>query len=87
MTTHTLAIDALQKAALDAGFTATFGVTPERYFSAPGRTEIGGNHTDHQQGRVLAAAVNLDSLVAVRKNGSNQIRVRSEGGTEVFGEE
>ena len=33
--------------------------------SAPGRTEIGGNHTDHNRGRVLAAAVNLDTLAAV----------------------
>ena len=32
------------------------------FFSAPGRTEIGGNHTDHQRGRVLAAAVNLDTV-------------------------
>ena len=37
-----------QKQALDAGFSAAFGGSPERYFSAPGRTEIGGNHTDHQ---------------------------------------
>ena len=43
--------------ALDAGFAAAFGGNPDRYFSAPGRTEIGGNHTDHQRGRVLAGAV------------------------------
>ena len=36
-----------QRSALDAGFAAAFGAAPERYFSAPGRTEIGGNHTDH----------------------------------------
>ena len=45
---------------LNDGFLSAFGCKPERYFSAPGRTEIGGNHTDHQRGRVLAAAVNLD---------------------------
>ncbi|MBQ7817346.1 MAG: galactokinase [Oscillospiraceae bacterium] len=64
---------------LDAGFAAAFGCAPERYFSAPGRTEIGGNHTDHQRGRVLAAAVNLDTKAAVRLNGSNIIRVQSQG--------
>ena len=67
------------KAALDAGFAATFEGMPERYFSAPGRTEIGGNHTDHQRGRVLAGAVNLDTVAAVRANGTNTIRIQSEG--------
>ncbi len=64
---------------LDAGFAAAFGGKPERYFSAPGRTEIGGNHTDHQRGRVLAAAVNLDTRAAVRVNGTDTIRILSEG--------
>ena len=68
-----------QKAQLDAGFAETFGSAPERYFSAPGRTEIGGNHTDHQRGRVLAAAVNLDTLAAVRCNGTEEIRILSQG--------
>ena len=68
-----------QKKSLDAGFSAAFGGTPERYFSAPGRTEIGGNHTDHQRGRVLAGAVNLDTQAAVRCNGTKQIRVLSQG--------
>ena len=64
---------------LDAGFAAAFGGVPQRYFSAPGRTEIGGNHTDHQRGRVLAAAVDLDTKAAVAENGTNTIRVQSEG--------
>lgn len=51
--------------------------------SAPGRTEISGNHTDHQRGCVLAAAVNLETVADVRLNGSNNIRVRSEGFPEV----
>lgn len=38
---------------------------PVRFFSAPGRTEVGGNHTDHQHGRVLAAGVNLDVIAVV----------------------
>ena len=68
-----------QKNLLDAGFREAFGGGPERYFSAPGRTEIGGNHTDHQRGRVLAAAVNLDTLAAVRVNGTGTIRILSQG--------
>ena len=60
-------------------FQAAFGAAPERYFSAPGRTEIGGNHTDHQRGRVLAGAVTLDTRAAVRINGTDQIRILSEG--------
>ena len=68
-----------EKAVLDAGFLAAFGAKPERYFSAPGRTEIGGNHTDHQRGRVLAAAVNLDTRAAVRVNGTGVIRIQSKG--------
>ena len=74
-----LTLTTLQQQALDAGFTAAFGGAPERYFSAPGRTEIGGNHTDHQRGRVLAAAVNLDTIAAVRLNGTGTIRILSKG--------
>ena len=48
-------------------------------FSAPGRTEIGGNHTDHQYGCVLAAAVNLETVADVTLNGKNVILVQSEG--------
>ena len=48
-------------------------------FSAPGRTEISGNHTDHQHGRVLAAAVDLKTTAKVALNGTDEIRVRSEG--------
>ena len=74
-----LILDSAQKSALDAGFAAAFGGAPERYFSAPGRTEIGGNHTDHQRGRVLAGAVNLDTVAAVRLNGTDTIRILSKG--------
>ena len=79
MNAPVLYIDPQQKIALDAGFTAAFGGQAERYFSAPGRTEIGGNHTDHQRGRVLAAAVNLDTVAAVRPNGTDTIRILSQG--------
>ena len=48
-------------------------------FSAPGRTELGGNHTDHQRGCVLAAAVDLEITAQVQLNSTNIIRVFSEG--------
>ena len=48
-------------------------------FSAPGRTEIGGNHTDHQHGCVLAAAVELEAVADVTLNGTDFIRVCSQG--------
>lgn len=50
-----------------------------RVFSAPGRTEVGGNHTDHQHGRVLAGSVDLDIIGIVSLNNSGKIRVKSEG--------
>ena len=74
-----LVLDTLVAQKLDEGFAAAFGGNATRYFSAPGRTEIGGNHTDHQRGRVLAGAVNLDTVAAVRPNGTNEIRILSEG--------
>ncbi len=61
------------------GFARTFRRPAEALFSAPGRTELGGNHTDHQHGCVLAAAVDLDILAAAAPNGSSVIRVLSQG--------
>lgn len=62
------------------GYCSCFGV-PENVslFSAPGRTEIGGNHTDHQHGCVLAASVNLDVIAVVSLNGTDTVNVKSEG--------
>ena len=48
-------------------------------FSAPGRTEIGGNHTDHNHGRVLAASVNLDAIAVAAKSEGTVVNVKSEG--------
>ncbi len=48
-------------------------------FSAPGRTEVGGNHTDHNHGKVLAASVNLDAVAVAAVNNENIVRVKSEG--------
>ena len=48
-------------------------------FTGPGRTEIGGNHTDHQHGHVLCGSVDLDMLACAAPNGLDVIRVHSEG--------
>ena len=63
------------------GFAEAFEYEPEemRLFSAPGRTEIGGNHTDHQHGCVLAASLNLDVIGAVALNGRDEIRIKTKG--------
>lgn len=62
------------------GFIEVFGEKDNiRIFSAPGRTEIGGNHTDHQHGCVLAAGIDLDMLGAAVPNGKKEICVFSEG--------
>lgn len=49
------------------------------YYSAPGRCEIIGNHTDHNGGRVIAASINMDTIAAASTNGMNVIRIYSEG--------
>lgn len=64
---------------LKAKFERQYGRAAEYIFSAPGRTELGGNHTDHQHGLVLAAAVTLDTKAAVAENNDGCIRVMSEG--------
>ncbi|OCN04898.1 galactokinase [Erysipelotrichaceae bacterium MTC7] len=56
-----------------------FGEKEVRVYSAPGRSEVGGNHTDHQHGRVLAAGVNLDTIAIVAKREDDVIIVDSEG--------
>ena len=61
-------------------FVALYGKDREaRLFSAPGRTEVGGNHTDHQLGRVLAGSVNLDVIAVVSPNEEGIIRIQSAG--------
>lgn len=61
-------------------FDGVFGNREDiRFFSAPGRTEVGGNHTDHNHGRVLAAGINLDAVAIASKNDENIVRVKSRG--------
>ena len=69
-------------AALTDAFEGAFGPNEEAVlFSAPGRSEIGGNHTDHQLGRVLAAAVTMDTRAVAAKRTDNIVRIHSQGYT------
>ncbi|HIV46512.1 MAG TPA: galactokinase [Candidatus Acutalibacter stercorigallinarum] len=65
--------------AIRRGFAAQYGYEAGEgtFFSAPGRTEIGGNHTDHNHGRVLAGAVDLDIVGLAQKTGNDTIRLKS----------
>lgn len=64
-------------------FAGSFAHEEAMMFSTPGRTEVGGNHTDHNAGRVLAASVGLDVLTLAAPNGEGVIRLRSEGYPDV----
>lgn len=64
-------------------FEAHYGAGEVEVYSAPGRSEVGGNHTDHQHGEVLAASINLDTIGVVRATKDNQIRIISDGYEEV----
>lgn len=81
-------IDAARKRAAEAaeGFKRSFQARddiPAALFSCPGRTELGGNHTDHQRGRVLCGSVDMDILACVAPNDSEYIRVTSAGFDQV----
>lgn len=64
-------------------FEEIYGPGEVRIFSAPGRSEVGGNHTDHQHGTVLAASINLDSIGVVRATNDNVIRLVSDEYKEI----
>ena len=76
-------VDTARARYIDAvhGFLDTFGEPQSALalFSAPGRTEIGGNHTDHNHGCVLAGSVNLDVIAIVAFNDGDTVRVKSKG--------
>lgn len=72
-------------AALERGFERHFGEGREpAYFSAPGRTEIIGNHTDHNGGRILAASITMDTICAAAPNATDVVTVVSEGYDDPF---
>ena len=58
-----------------------FGFDDVEIYSAPGRSEVGGNHTDHQNGEILAASINLDAIGIVKKTTDNKVTILSEGYT------
>jgi len=58
---------------------AFVGTEPCAIFSAPGRTEIGGNHTDHQHGEVLAASINKDAIAVVSPREDDKVNIFAEG--------
>ena len=70
-------------AAVIEDYTSRFGQGDVSLFTAPGRTEMGGNHTDHQHGRVLAGAVTMDMVACASPNDSRWIRIASQGYPEV----
>jgi galactokinase len=69
---------------LEEAFRQEFGEQDVHWFSTPGRTEIGGNHTDHNYGRVLAASINLDSIAVAAPSGNGRVTVYSEGYDRAF---
>ncbi|MBO4770700.1 MAG: galactokinase [Clostridia bacterium] len=60
-------------------FTLLYGQRQVSLFSVPGRIEVCGNHTDHQRGRVIAAAVDLDIIAVASERDDGQIRIKSKG--------
>ena len=60
-------------------FAENFGDAKVEFFTSPGRTEMIGNHTDHNGGKIVAASISLDTIGAAAANGTGSIRIRSEG--------
>ena len=60
-------------------FEELFGEKEVEIYSAPGRSEVGGNHTDHQHGKVLATSLNLDVIAVISRTDNNRIYMKSEG--------
>lgn len=78
--THTIQDHRERYLALVDSFSAAFPAHDQMdIFSSPGRSEVGGNHTDHNAGRVLAAAVDLDIIAAAAANDAGVVRVQSQG--------
>lgn len=63
-------------------FESHYGTGDVKIFSAPGRSEIGGNHTDHQHGKVLACAINRDAIGVVKQVEADEVRLISDGSEE-----
>ncbi|MBR1759282.1 MAG: galactokinase [Lachnospiraceae bacterium] len=74
---HMIPMQRERYAALLEKFAGMFGDGEVQLYSAPGRSEVGGNHTDHQHGKVLAASINLDMIAAVRPRDDGKIVLQS----------
>lgn len=79
MSKEEVAIQRVRYIAAINQFEALYGVRDIEIYSAPGRTEVGGNHTDHQRGKVLAASINLDAIAIISKSKGKLARIQSEG--------
>ena len=66
------------------GFEKQFGQRDVSLFSSPGRTEISGNHTDHNNGKVLGGSINLDCIAVAAVNDSDQVNIVSESFSQKF---
>ena len=66
------------------GFLKEFGEKDVKLFSSPGRTEISGNHTDHNNGKVLGGSINLDCVAVAAKNDSDFVNIISESFSQKF---
>lgn len=64
-------------------FIEKYGDDNIHIFSAPGRSEIAGNHTDHQHGKVLACAINMDAIGVVKKENTEEVRIVSDDSAEI----
>ena len=64
---------------LQGTYEAQFGQEELTCFSAPGRTEIIGNHTDHNGGKILAASITMDTIAVAAKTGDSVVTILSEG--------
>jgi galactokinase len=81
---ETLRKQATRYSHLAQEFQSRFSILEPRMFSTPGRTEIGGNHTDHNLGKVLAASINLDAIAAAAPVSDNRITIYSAGYPQPF---
>ena len=64
-------------------YESLYGEDQVAIYSAPGRSEVGGNHTDHQHGEILAASINLDAIAITRKREDSLVRVVSDDYDEI----
>lgn len=65
-------------------FISSFNTQPEFVYSAPGRSEICGNHTDHNLGKAVGASINLDIIAFVSKRDDDKIEIKANGFSDIL---